>query len=60
VKDGDERLVVLDRMAKSVMDSVRGEHEKFVFVYRQQPIETLNNTGGQEAQARGFTARAGA
>jgi integrase len=52
VKNGDERLVVLNRVAKSVIDSVRGDHKEYVFVYRKRPIETLNNTGWQEARKR--------
>jgi hypothetical protein len=31
VKNGDERLVVLDRVAKSVIDSVLDEHDEYVF-----------------------------
>jgi len=52
VKNGDERLVVLNRVAKSVLDSVRGEHDEYVFVYRGRPIETMNNNGWQEARKR--------
>jgi integrase len=52
VKNGDERLVVLNRVAKSVVDSVRGEHEEYVFAYRGRPIETMHNTGWQEARKR--------
>ena len=51
VKNGDERLVVLNRVAKLVIDSVRGEHED-VFAYRGRPIETMHNTGWQEARNR--------
>ena len=52
VKNGDERLVVLNRVAKSVIDSVRGEHDQYVFVYRGRPMETMHNTGWQEARKR--------
>ena len=52
VKNGDERLVVLNRVAKSVIDSVRGEHDEYVFVYRGRPIGTMNNNGWQEARKR--------
>jgi len=31
VKNGDERQVVLNRVAKSVIDSVRGQHAEYVF-----------------------------
>ena len=52
VKNGDERLVVLNRVARSVVDSVRGQHPEFVFVYRGRPIETMNNNGWQKARQR--------
>jgi hypothetical protein len=54
VKNGDERLVVLNRVAQSVIESVRGEHDEYVFVYRGRPIETMNNNGGRRrASVRG-------
>ena len=45
-------MVVLNRVAKSVIDSVRGEHKEFVFVYRGRPIDTMNNTAWQAARKR--------
>ena len=42
----------MNRLAQSVIDSVRGEHEEYVFVYRGQPIGTMHNTGWQEARKR--------
>jgi hypothetical protein len=45
VKNGDERLVVLNGAARSVVESVRCQHPEFVFVYRGRPIETMNNNG---------------
>jgi integrase len=41
VKNGDERLVVLNRVARSVVESVRGQHPEFVFAYRGRRIETM-------------------
>ena len=37
VKNGEERLVVLNRVARSVIESVRGEHPEFVFTLRGRP-----------------------
>ena len=34
VKNREERLVVLNRVAASIIDTCRGEHPEFVFVYR--------------------------
>jgi integrase len=33
VKNTEERLVVLNRIARSVIDTVRGVHPEYVFVY---------------------------
>ena len=52
VKNGDERLVVLNRVAKSVIDSVRGQHPEYVFVYRGARIGTMHNTAWQSARRR--------
>ncbi|HZF14824.1 MAG TPA: site-specific integrase [Steroidobacteraceae bacterium] len=37
VKNGQDRLVVLNRIARSVVDSQRGRHSEFVFVYAPKP-----------------------
>ncbi|MBK9160417.1 MAG: tyrosine-type recombinase/integrase [Nitrosomonadales bacterium] len=52
VKNGDERLVVLNRVAKSVVAGQRGKHPVYVFTYRGKPIETMNNSGWQHARRR--------
>ncbi len=52
VKNGEERLVVLNRVAKSVIDSVRGQHSEFVFIYKEGPLLKMNNTAWQSARLR--------
>ena len=52
VNNGDERLVVLNRVAKSVLESVRGEHAEYVFVYRGSCLGTMHNTAWQSARRR--------
>jgi integrase len=52
VKNGDERLVVLNRVARAVIESVRGQHPDYVFTYRGQPIATMNNNAWQKARTR--------
>ena len=52
VKNGDDRLVVLSRVARSVLESVRGVRCFYVFVYRGCPIETMHNTPWQSARRR--------
>ena len=38
VKNGDKRLVVLNQIAKSVVDARRGESPTHVFTYKGRPI----------------------
>jgi integrase len=52
VKNGDERLVVLNRVARSVIEEVRGEHTEYVFTYRGNPVTAINNTAWQAARNR--------
>lgn len=52
VKNGDERLVVLNRVAQSVVEEVRGQHPDRVFVFRGHPVNGMNNTGWQNARKR--------
>ena len=52
VKNGDERLVVLNKVAWSVIEEVRGTHAEYVFTYRDRPINTINNNGWQNARKR--------
>ena len=58
------RVVVCNSVAQSIIESVRGQHEEFVFVYRRErvknvdqvplmpyrSIETMNNTAWQRAR----------
>lgn len=57
VKNGDERLVVLNRVAKSVVESQRGKHPTHVFVHapkdgEARPVTKTNNTGWKSARER--------
>lgn len=52
VKNGEERLVVLNRAATSVIESIRGEHPEYVFTLRGRPVAMMNNTAWQAARAR--------
>lgn len=50
VKNTDERLIVLNRIAKSVVDAQRGRHPTHVFVYRGRPITRMLNKGWLKAR----------
>lgn len=52
VKNREERLVVLNRVAKSVIEDVRGRHPKDVFTYRHNPLTKMNNTAWKNARKR--------
>ena len=52
VKNGDDRVVVLNRVARSVIDEVRGEHEGFVFTYRGHPMTKIYNSAWKCARER--------
>ena len=52
VKNGLDRFVVLNRVAKSVIDSCRGEHPEFVFTRRGKPIARIYNSGWKAARRR--------
>ncbi len=44
VKNGEERLVVLNDIAKRVVDSRRGKHPTHVFAYKGEPIQRMLNS----------------
>jgi integrase len=58
VKNGEERLVVLNRVAKSVVESQRGLHPVNVFVHvrgkdaRARPLAKIYNTAWKAARER--------
>ena len=51
-KNGQERLVVLNQVATSIVEQVRREHTEFVFTYQGHPIQTMNNTAWRKARER--------
>jgi len=44
VKNREDRLVILNDTAQSVIEEVRGIHKKHVFTYRDHPIKRINNS----------------
>lgn len=52
VKNRQDRLVVLNRIAKSVIDELRGQHAEYVFTYRDKPIANMLNSAWQKARIR--------
>jgi len=52
VKNGEDRLVVLNRIARSVIEARRGKHAKYVFVYKGRPVRRMLNTAWKKARSR--------
>ncbi|MEM7706205.1 MAG: site-specific integrase [Pseudomonadota bacterium] len=44
VKNGDERLIVLNNIARSVVNSRRGKHPYNVFTHRGKPVQRMLNS----------------
>lgn len=58
VKNAEDRLVVLNRVAKSVVDSCRGDHPKYVFTWKRgpdtkpAPLKSMNNSAWKKSRAK--------
>ena len=53
VKNGEDRLIVLNKIAKSVIEKVRGNHPEYVFTYKgNKMLTSINNTSWQNAVKR--------
>lgn len=54
VKNGEERLIVLNRVAKSVIDRQRGLHPEYVFPYGKPagPMHRMNDSAWRKARKR--------
>jgi integrase len=52
VKNREDRVVVLNAVARRVIDEVRGMHPYYVFIYQGNAVETMHNSGWQAARAR--------
>ena len=52
IKNGDDRLLVLNRVASSVIEECRGLHSTFVFVYQGRPTQRMMNSAWLKARRR--------
>jgi len=52
VKNGDDRLVVLNRIALSVVEAQRGQHPTHVFSYKGEPVKRMLNSAWLRARER--------
>jgi integrase len=51
-KNGEDRLVVLNRIAKSVVEEQRGKHRQWVFAYDGRPFHRLYCTAWKNGRVR--------
>jgi len=52
VKNREERLVVLNQVALSVIREQRGVHPEFVFTYNGRPVQQMNGNAWRKARTR--------
>jgi integrase len=52
VKNGEDRLVVLNGVAKSVVDGQRGQSTEWVFPYKDSALHRMNDTAWKKARIR--------
>ncbi len=52
VKNGDDRLVVLNNVALSVVNDLRGKHDTHVFTFRKKPIGHMTKNGWRRAREK--------
>jgi integrase len=52
VKNGEDRLVVLNKIALSVINEVRGQHSEYVFTYAGKPTSRILNSAWKMARKR--------
>ncbi|AWB52376.1 integrase [Pasteurella multocida] len=52
VKNGEERLVVLNDVAREVIQKQRGKHPIYVFTYKGNPLTRMLNSAWKKARVR--------
>lgn len=52
VKNREDRLIVLNDIARSVIDEMRGQHPDYVFTYKGDPISRMLNSAWKKARMR--------
>ena len=52
VKNGEDRLVVLNKTAQSVIEKIRENHPRYVFSYRGKPLTKINNSAWKRARQK--------
>ena len=51
-KNGEERIIPINSIAKSIIDQQRDKHPQFVFTYKDQPVQRINGSAWRKARER--------
>ncbi len=52
VKNGDDRLVICNEIARSVVEDARGKHPTYVFSFKGKPLSRMLSTGWRLARKK--------
>jgi integrase len=52
IKNGEDRLVVLNSAAREVIEQARGDHPKWVFTYRGNEVKSMYSTAWKAARKK--------
>lgn len=52
IKNGDDRLIILNNAAKEIIEERRGKHDQFVFTFEGHPIHRTLNSAWKKARKR--------
>ncbi len=51
-KNGEERIIVLNEVAQTIVDRQRGQHPEYVFTYKGHPLSRMTTTAWKKARQR--------
>lgn len=51
-KNRNERIVVINSEARQAIESVRGQHQDYVFTYKGKPVTSINNSAWKHARLK--------
>ncbi len=51
-KNGEDRIVPLNSIAKTIIDAQRSKHDEYVFTFKGQPVQRINGSAWRKARIR--------
>lgn len=51
-KNGEDRIVPLNSIAKTIIDAQRSIHDEYVFTFKGQPVQRINGSAWRKARIR--------